>query len=429
MVKTMFKQYFKKKDNLLGHSFFAATILILIVFAFIANTPTQILEGLIKIISTNDNLLTDYIAIANLGAALFNAALVTALAVGVVLIAKADVTGPVVAGVFTVTGFAFFGKDISNVIPIFVGVYLYSIYAKDTYKNNINAALFGTTMAPFVSAIMLYPDLNRLLSIPLGLLSGLLLGFILPFVAKLAYKIHNGFNLYNIGFSSGLILMVVVSMLRVFGFKIEPTLIWSSGNNLILSIFLLTFYLVSILLILISNVKPQLNFIKFNMEPGIAPTDFITKYGFSSTLLNMLIIGLISHIYVLIFNAPLNGPTIGGVFTIIGFGAYGKNVRNVVYILLGASLGHFFGWWELTTPVIMLGALFGTGIAPIAGKYGFIVGVIAITLHIGLVQNVGSLYFGLNLYNNGFAEGFTGFIIPAIMAGLFIKKYGETKSA
>jgi hypothetical protein len=429
MVKTMFKQYFKMKDNLLGHIFFAATILILIVFAFIANTPTQILEGLIKIISTNDNLLTDYIAIANLGAALFNAALVTALAVGVVLIAKADVTGPVVAGVFTVTGFAFFGKDISNVIPIFVGVYLYSIYAKDTYKNNINAALFGTTMAPFVSAIMLYPDLNRLLSIPLGILSGLLLGFILPFVAKLAYRIHNGFNLYNIGFSSGLILMVVVSMLRVFGFKIEPTLIWSSGNNLILSIFLLTFYLVSILLILISNVKPQLNFIKFNMEPGIAPTDFITKYGFSSTLLNMLIIGLISHIYVLIFNAPLNGPTIGGVFTIIGFGAYGKNVRNVVYILLGASLGHFFGWWELTTPVIMLGALFGTGIAPIAGKYGFIVGVIAITLHIGLVQNVGSLYFGLNLYNNGFAEGFTGFIIPAIMAGLFIKKYGETKSA
>lgn len=429
MVKAMFKQYFKNKDNLLGHSFFVATILILIVFAFIANTPTQILEGLIKIISTNDNLLTDYIEIANLGAALFNAALVTALAVGVVLIAKAAVTGPVVAGVLTVTGFAFFGKDISNVIPIFVGVYLYSKYAKDTYKNNINAALFGTTMAPFVSAIMLYPDLNRLLSIPLGLLSGLLLGFILPFVAKLAYKIHNGFNLYNIGFSSGLILMVVVSMLRVFGFKIEPNLIWSSGNNLILSIFLLTFYLVIILLILISNLKPQLNFIKFNLEPGIAPTDFIAKYGFSSTLLNMLLIGLISHIYVLIFNAPLNGPTIGGVFTIIGFGAYGKNVRNVVYILLGASLGHFFGWWELTTPAIMLGALFGTGIAPIAGKYGFIVGVIAITLHIGLVQNVGSLYFGLNLYNNGFAEGFTGFIIPAIMAGLFIKKYGETKSA
>jgi hypothetical protein len=425
----MFKQYFKKKDNLLGHGLFISTIIILIVFAFISNTPNQILDGLIKIVSTNDNLLTDYIALSNLGATFINAALVTALAVGVVLIAKVDVDGPVVAGVFTVTGFAFFGKDISNVIPIFIGVYLYTIYAKDTYKNNINAALFGTTMAPFVSAIMLYPDLNRLVSIPLGILSGLLLGFILPFVAKLAYKIHNGYNLYNIGFSSGLILMIIVSMLKVFDFTIEPTLLWSSGNNLILSIFLLTFYLTSIIFILISNSKPQLNFIKFNMEPGIAPSDFVSKYGFSSTLLNMLLIGLMAHLYVLLFNAPLNGPTIGGVFTIIGFGAYGKNVRNVFYILIGATLGHILGWWQLTTPVIMLGALFGTGIAPIAGKYGFIVGTIAITLHIALVQNVGALYFGLNLYNNGFAEGFTGFIIPAIMSGLFIKKFGETKRA
>jgi hypothetical protein len=425
----MFKQYFKKKENLIGHGLFLSTIIILTVFAFISNTPNQILEGLIKIVSTNDNLLTDYIALTNLGAAFINAALVTALAVGVVLIAKADVNGPVVAGVFTVTGFAFFGKDISNVIPIFMGVYLYTIYAKDKYKNNINAALFGTTMAPFVSAIMLYPDLNRLLSIPLGIISGIILGFILPFVAKLAYKIHNGYNLYNIGFSSGLILMIVVSMLKVFGFKIEPTLLWSSGNNFILSMFLITFYLVTIIFILISNVKPQLNFVKFNMEPGVAPSDFISKYGFSSTLLNMLLVGLISHLYILLFNAPLNGPTIGGVFTIIGFGAYGKNVRNVFYILIGATLGHLLGWWELTTPVIMLGALFGTGIAPIAGKYGFIVGTIAITLHIALVQNVGSLYFGLNLYNNGFAEGFTGFIIPAIMGGLFIKKYGETKGA
>jgi hypothetical protein len=425
----MFKQYFGRKDNVLGHGLFLSTVLLLIVFSLIANTPVQIVEGLIQIVSTNDNLLTDYIAIANLGAAFFNAALVTALAVFVVLFAKADVNGPVVAGVFTVTGFAFFGKDISNVIPIFIGVYLYSLYSKEDYKNNINAALFGTTMAPFVSAIMLYPDLNRLLSIPLGIVSGLLLGFILPSVAKLAYKIHNGFNLYNIGFSSGLILMVVVSILKVFAFKIEPTLLWSSGNNLILSLFLGAFYLITIVFIILSRSKPQLNFVRFNMESGVAPSDFITKYGFASTLLNMIVVGLISHIYILIFNAPLNGPTIGGVFTIIGFGAYGKNIRNVVYILLGASLGHILGWWELSTPVIMLGALFGTGIAPIAGKYGFIVGTIAITLHIALVQNVGSLYFGLNLYNNGFAEGFTGFIIPAIMGGLFIKKYGETKGA
>jgi hypothetical protein len=110
----MFKQYFSKKDNLLGHGLFLSTVFLLVVFSFIANSPSEILQGLIKIISTNDNLLTDYIAISNLGAAFLNAALVTTLAILVILFAKADVNGPVVAGVFTVTGFAFFGKDISK---------------------------------------------------------------------------------------------------------------------------------------------------------------------------------------------------------------------------------------------------------------------------------------------------------------------------
>lgn len=425
----MFKQYFAKKDNLLGHSLFISTVLLFAIFAFIVNSPSEVFSGLLKIIQTNDNLLTDYIAISNLGAAFLNAALVTLMSVMVVILAKADVNGQIIAGIFTVAGFAFFGKDISNVIPIFAGVYLSSLYQKVPFKNNIVAALFGTTMAPFISALFLYPGLSLVVSIPLGIIAGLFVGFILPFVAKFAYKIHNGFNLYNIGFSSGLILMVIVSMLKVFGFKVEPTLFWSSGNDLILSIFLIVFYITLLLFTLLVSTKPYRRFKEFNLEPGIAPSDFVSKFGLSSSLLNMLIIGVISHLYILIFNAPLNGPTVGGVFTIVGFGAYGKNIRNVVYILFGAYLGQLFGWWSLTTPVIMLGALFGTGIAPIAGKYGLLIGVAAIMLHIGLVQNVSALYFGLNLYNNGFAEGFTGFIIPAVMSGIFIKKYGETKSA
>jgi hypothetical protein len=424
----MFNQYLSNKKNLRSHILFAGTIILFIVFAFISNTPSEIFNGLIKIATTNDNLLSDYIAISNLGAAFFNAALVTMIAVITILLAKADVSGSIMAAVFTVAGFAFFGKDITNVIPIILGVYFASRYRKEEFKSNLAVALFATTMAPFVSAIMLYPGLNRFAAIALGIGAGIVVGFVLPYVVKVAFKIHNGFNLYNTGFSSGLILMIVVSMLKVFGFRIEPTLLWSSGNNFIISMFLISFYILLLVIAFIDSPRPQAKIKEFNQESGVAPSDFIEKFGLSSSLLNMFFIGVISHLYILIFNAPLNGPTLGGVFTIVGFGAYGKNVRNVVYILFGAFLGQLFGWWSLTTPVIMLGALFGTGIAPIAGKYGLVIGVIAIMLHIAVVQNVSALYFGLNLYNNGFAEGFTGFMIPAVASGILTNKFKEEKS-
>lgn len=415
------KKYFMVKTNLYGYGLTLFSILIMLIFAFIAQPFDQLINGLLEIVLTNDNLITDYIVVGGLGAAFLNAALVTLVALITVYLARADITGPVIAGLFTVTGFAFFGKDISNVLPIFLGVYLNSLFQKEAFKNHIVAALFGTTMSPLISALMLYPDLSPILAIPLGILAGVFVGFILPIVAKLAYRIHNGFNLYNIGFSSGLILMVLVSLLRVLGFSITPSLQWSEGNNIFISLFLIVFYLLLFFLGFLENKKLPTNLVKFNKEAGVAPSDFYLNYGISNTFFNMALIGIISHVFVLIFGVPLNGPTIAGILTIVAFGAYGKNIRNVVFILIGAGVGHFLGFWNMTQPAIILGALFGTGIAPIAGKYGLIIGFVAITLHISLVQNVGSLYLGLNLYNNGFAEGFTGFMIPAVVEGLRVK--------
>lgn len=412
------KKYLSLKTNFYGYLLTLFSILVMFGFALAVSPLNETINGLINIAITNDNLISDYVVIGGLGGAFLNAALVTLIALITVFLSGADITGPVIAGLFTVAGFAFFGKDITNILPIFIGVYLNSIFQKQPYKQNIVAALFGTTMSPIISAVMLYPDINPILSIFLGIMIGLFVGFILPFVAKLAFKIHNGFNLYNIGFSSGLILMIIVSFLKVIGFKVTPVLLWSNGNDLIMSLFLASMYLILLVLAYFDSRNPYSNIVKLNKEAGIAPSDFYLGYGVANTFVNMALIGIISHLYILLFNVPLNGPTIGGVLTIVAFGAYGKNVRNVSFILIGAALGHFIGLWNMTTPAIILGALFGTGIAPIAGKYGLLVGTLGIMLHISLVQNVGALYLGLNLYNNGFAEGFTGFMIPAVVNGI-----------
>jgi hypothetical protein len=53
-----------------------------------------------------------------------------------------------------------------------------------------------------------------------------------------------------------------------------------------------------------------------------------------------------------------------------------------------------------------LAILFSTGLAPIAGKYGWHWGMIAGFVHVSVAIIIGDLNGGMNLYNNGFAGGF-----------------------
>ena len=54
----------------------------------------------------------------------------------------------------------------------------------------------------------------NLISIILGILLGIAVGFILPPIASHSIKAHNGYNLYNIGFASGLIATLLMSIPR-----------------------------------------------------------------------------------------------------------------------------------------------------------------------------------------------------------------------
>lgn len=41
----------------------------------------------------------------------------------------------------------------------------------------------------------------------------------------------------------------------------------------------------------------------------------------------MGLLGLVSTFYVLIIDGSLNGPVIGGIFTVVAFGAFGKHLK------------------------------------------------------------------------------------------------------
>ena len=255
-------------------------------------------------------------------------------------------------------------------------------------------------------------------------MSGLFIGFIFPSIATAAAKLHGGLLLYNAGFAGGLVATFVASLLRSADFDITPLSIWSTEYTLPLAVLMYTISLVFILLgFFLSGPEKWANFKKIHKHPGRLVTDYYTLYG-NVAYLNMGILSVLSTTVVLLLGAPINGPVMGGIFCVVGFGALGKHVKNVVPIMLGTILGSLWNPNDLTAPSNVLAILFGTGIAPLAGQFGFFWGVICGFVHVSLVSFIGYINGGLNLYNNGFAGGFVVIVMVPIIAALSRQERG-----
>ena len=85
--------------------------------------------------------------------------------------------------------------------------------------------------------------------------------------------------------------------------------------------------------------------------------------------------------------------------------------------MVGVFLGALARSASPADPSLTLAALFGTTLAPIAGRFGFGWGIVAGFVHSAVALTVGPLHAGLNLYNNGFAAGIVAaLLVPVIVA-------------
>ena len=388
--------------------------LFFILFAFCLDSPSEIFHGLKSIILSSDILITDYMEVGGIGAALVNAALTSLLSLLLLIIIGIKPNGSTIMSLWLMTGFSFLGKNIFNIWPIILGVYLFSRYQKEPFLNYILVAILGTSLSPVVSQISFGSNQYNLISIIGGILLGIAVGFILPPIASHSIKAHNGYNLYNIGFASGLIATLLMSIMRGFGINLDSRLVWHSGSNKILSILLIICCVYLIIIGIIYGKNKKSNLSNINKQTGRLISDFYILFG-ETTYINMGILGILATCFVILIGGDLNGATICGIFTIIGFGSFGKNVKNTIPIVIGATLAAIFNINEISSPSLLLSILFSTTLAPICGKFGWKYGVLAGIIHVNIVTNIGYLHGGLNLYNNGLAGGFVAMIlIPLI---------------
>jgi len=361
-------------------------------------------------------LIADFTLIGGTGAALINSALVGAIGLILIKISRVRLSGPTIAAVFTLIGFGFFGKTPLNITPIILGVFLSARLVGKKYNEYILISLFGTALGPLVTFVVAELGFSGLQAYLIGTSAGITAGFILPPVATAMLRLHQGYNLYNMGLTCGFIGLFAAGLFVAGGNALPLDILWNTEPSPVLSALIPTISTLFILWgIVMSPRKFFADFLRVQKLTGRLPQDFMSMVSPEGSLVNIGLLGLASWTYVLIVGAPFNGPVLAGIFTICGFGAFGKHVRNSWPVVAGVVISCLVFGKDLASPGPILATLFVTTLAPIAGEFGVGAGLVAGFLHLVMVERSASWHGGFDLYNNGFAGGLTATLVIAVI--------------
>ena len=384
---------------------------LLAVFAVIAQPNTSLLTGLWKIQISEAGLITDPMAVGGVGAAL-----VLLVCTALVRWLKVPFTGVSFACLFMMAGFALLGKNLLNITPIIVGGWLHALYKRESFAKYVYLTLFGTCLSPIVSFFLVNgrPGTRWLLMAFIGLV----IGFLLPAVAGFTVRVHQGYNLYNVGFAAGFLGLGLASILKGFGVEFTSHSTWSEeGHELLcvmMAVILAALFIAGVRL----GCRSWSDYRRILRHSGRAVADFIILDSAGRCFVNMALVGGVGLAYLLCVGVKLNGPLVCCLLSMVGFAAFGKHPKNIIPLMTGAVLSALLlEKIPLTSPGVLLATLLCTGLAPIAGQFGWYWGVAAGFLHMAIVQNTSFLHGGMNLYNNGFAAGLVCvLLIPIIEA-------------
>ena len=182
----------------------------LLLAAVAAEPSLELFRGLWRIVTYEAGLITDPVVTGGLGAALLNMGLVLLCGVGLARSQKLPFTGASLACLLMLAGFAMLGKNILNIQPILLGTWLYSRFTQERFAKYVYLSLYGTCLAP-ISGHFGWPY-------------GVLAGFIHASLVLQTGGPVAGLNLYNNGFSGGLIAIVLYPTITAIRRRRRPTL-------------------------------------------------------------------------------------------------------------------------------------------------------------------------------------------------------------
>jgi len=379
------------------------------------------ISGLASILSSPAQLTLDYFKIGTVSGTFLNSGLVGLVSVGLLKISHTKLNGTSLMAYFLTVGFSFFGINVINIWPCFLGVWLYAKASKTPFSQHANMALFATSLCPFVSEMICrYPiAADFTVCVLLAILVGAAAGFLLPAMAKNGHLLHRGYSLYNAasvaGFIGMLLFLILFPLMGVD--KPDNTRIGSSYLAVVNG-----FYIAMCVLMILTgfflNGKSFKGFGRLLFSTGYE-ADFVSEFGLGLTLINIGIFGLFTAAYYLVIGAPFTGPTAGCMLCLLAIAPCGANLLNVLPIMAGYVLAHITGAADINAQRIVVGFCFAGALCPVSGRFGSIAGVIAGFLHAMVVTTTVTFHGGFCLYNGGFAAGITAMAFVPLLEALF----------
>lgn len=180
--------------------------------AFLTGEPARsVWDGWLRMLCCSGRSPCDWLRDFGLGAVLLNTGVNGLLGIGYILVIGGQFSGPVVGGILTLMGFAGGGKHIRNCLPIMVGVAAGCLLMRTSpaVESLQIAGLFGTTLAPVAGTF--------------GMFAGILAGALHSAVVRQTGGPVAGMNLYNNGYSGGLVAMVLYPLLTAINHR-RPSL-------------------------------------------------------------------------------------------------------------------------------------------------------------------------------------------------------------
>ena len=398
--------------------FFLFISLSFIVAAFFMEDRAQMLTGMKEILFSTCKVSTNYFGIG-FAATFLNMGIVGLFCTALCFLPGAKPVNATTLAVLLTIGFASWGMNVINMIPTILGVLLYCLVKKEKIGSQINAMMFSTGIAPLISDLLFrYPNAAEIgfnwLGLGLAIFVGLIIGFFLP--AGLAHSpaVHKGYDHYSAALPIGMTAFFLRAVLyTVMGVELPSAVSYATNSWSTINIFCCIVFGLCVVFALLLGCKPK-DYWALLKDPGQG-VSFTAKYGNAAFLMNAGIFGLFILAYYNLTGGPATGMTLGIIFCMLATCNSGSHPGNVWPIMVGYVLtSALFGWLFKLLGVgdsyalgvgaqgIMIGLCYANGLSPIAGKYGFGMGILAGGLHYLLVTAVPSMHGGFCLYNGGF---------------------------
>lgn len=426
------KQRLQSPDAML-RALFACFTLACLAAAVIMPDRGGMLSGLGRICTQSGQTVKSYFDVSYGGFAgtFLNVALVCLVCLGVYCLPGAKPDGVSALAFFLTAGFCFWGTTILNIWFSFAGVALYCLVKKKSPGSQANAFLFSTGLAPLITEMLFrYPAADwhgfTVLGVVLALAVGVFIGFFLPAGLPHSPKMHKGYDLYSAAVPIGLTAFFLRALLYKVFLPEPPASVGVGLTDSFWAVCNVFCFIVFGLAVLgglwLDGGKQYLPLIK---DSGYN-ADYGAKYGSGSTLLNFGVYGLFIVLYYNLIGANWNAATLGCVFCMVCCFMKGSHPGNVWPIMAGYVIASFIAKFvcgligvdftlAINAQAIVIGLCFANGLSPVAGSYGWLIGIVAGMMHYTLVTCVPLLHGAFCLYNGGFTAAFTCFMLIPVL--------------